>query len=34
MAVTPRLPYPAGLLDIHFVHEAMADEQIRAFLES
>jgi mannitol 2-dehydrogenase len=27
------IAYPAGLLDIHFVHEAMADEQIRAFLE-
>ena len=26
------IAYPAGLLDIHFVHEAMADEQIRAFL--
>jgi mannitol 2-dehydrogenase len=28
------IAYPAGLLDIHFVHEAMADEQIRAFLEA
>jgi mannitol 2-dehydrogenase len=27
------IAYPAGLLDIHFVHEAMEDEQIRAFLE-
>jgi mannitol 2-dehydrogenase len=27
------IAYPAGLLDIHFVHEAMADEQIHAFLE-
>ncbi len=27
------IAYPAGLLDIHFVHEAMADDQIRAFLE-
>src|ERR1700727_3708485 len=27
------IAYPAGLLAIHFVHEAMADEQIRAFLE-
>jgi mannitol 2-dehydrogenase len=27
------IAYPAGLLDIHFVHEAMADGQIRAFLE-
>jgi mannitol 2-dehydrogenase len=27
------IAYPSGLLDIHFVHEAMADEQIRAFLE-
>jgi mannitol 2-dehydrogenase len=27
------IAYPAGLLDIHFVHEAMADEQIRAFLK-
>ena len=27
------IAYPAGLLDIHFVHEAMADEQIGAFLE-
>src|SRR5271156_2647003 len=27
------IAYPAALLDIHFVHEAMADEQIRAFLE-
>jgi mannitol 2-dehydrogenase len=28
------IAYPAGLLDIHFVHEAMADEQIAAFLET
>jgi mannitol 2-dehydrogenase len=28
------IAYPAGLLDIHFVHEAMADQQIRAFLET
>jgi mannitol 2-dehydrogenase len=28
------IAYPAGLLDIHFVHEAMEDEQIRAFLET
>ena len=27
------IAYPAGLLDIHFVHEAMEDSQIRAFLE-
>jgi mannitol 2-dehydrogenase len=27
------IAYPAGLLDIHFVHEAMADSQIAAFLE-
>jgi mannitol 2-dehydrogenase len=27
------IAYSAGLLDIHFVHEAMEDEQIRAFLE-
>jgi mannitol 2-dehydrogenase len=27
------IAYPAGLLDIHFVHEAMADQQICAFLE-
>ncbi|MDT0681887.1 mannitol dehydrogenase family protein [Roseicyclus sp. F158] len=26
------IAYPAGLLGIHFVHEAMEDEQIRAFL--
>jgi mannitol 2-dehydrogenase len=26
------IAYPAGLLDIHFVHEAMGDEQIQAFL--
>ncbi|HVP99323.1 MAG TPA: mannitol dehydrogenase family protein [Roseiarcus sp.] len=26
------IAYPAGLLDIHFVHEAMADQQISAFL--
>lgn len=26
------IAYPAGLLDIHFVHEAMEDPQIRAFL--
>jgi mannitol 2-dehydrogenase len=27
------IAYPAGLLDVHFVHEAMEDKQIRAFLE-
>jgi mannitol 2-dehydrogenase len=27
------IAYPAGLLDIHFVHEAMAEPLIRAFLE-
>jgi mannitol 2-dehydrogenase len=27
------IAYPAGLLDIHFVHEAMEDAQILAFLE-
>ncbi|MDQ7263755.1 mannitol dehydrogenase family protein [Paracoccus sp. PS-1] len=27
------IAYPAGMLDIHFVHEAMADAQVRAFLE-
>jgi mannitol 2-dehydrogenase len=27
------IAYPAGLLDIHFVHDAMADKQIGAFLE-
>ena len=27
------IAYPAGLLDIHFVHEAMADNRSRAFLE-
>jgi mannitol 2-dehydrogenase len=27
------IAYPAALLDIHFVHEAMEDPQIRAFLE-
>jgi mannitol 2-dehydrogenase len=27
------IAYPAGLLDIHFVHEAMEHPQIRAFLE-
>jgi mannitol 2-dehydrogenase len=27
------IAYPAGLLDIHFVHEAMADGQIAAFLD-
>lgn len=27
------IAYPAGLLDIHFVHEAMADAQVRAFLQ-
>ena len=26
------IAYPAGLLDIHFVHEAMEDAQVRAFL--
>jgi mannitol 2-dehydrogenase len=28
------IAYPAGLLDIHFVHEAMEDGQIAAFLET
>jgi mannitol 2-dehydrogenase len=28
------IAYPAGLLDIHFVHEAMEDAQISAFLET
>ena len=28
------IAYPAGLLDIHFVHEAMADRQIAAFLKA
>jgi mannitol 2-dehydrogenase len=28
------IAYPAGLLDIHYVHEAMADGQISAFLET
>ncbi len=28
------IAYPAGLLDIHFVHEAMEDAQIRAFLKA
>jgi mannitol 2-dehydrogenase len=28
------IAYPAGLLDIHFVHEAMQDKQIAAFLEA
>ena len=27
------IAYPAGLLDIHFVHEAMEDRQISAFLD-
>ncbi len=27
------IAYPAALLDIHFVHEAMADRQIAAFLD-
>jgi mannitol 2-dehydrogenase len=27
------IAYPAGLLDIHFVHDAMADPQVRGFLE-
>jgi len=27
------IAYPAGLLDIHFVHEAMAEPLIKAFLE-
>jgi mannitol 2-dehydrogenase len=27
------IAYPAALLDIHFVHEAMEDSQIRGFLE-
>lgn len=26
------IAYPAGLLDIHFVHEAMADDLVRGFL--
>src|SRR5690606_19740358 len=26
------IAYPAGLLDIHFVHEAMADPLVRGFL--
>jgi mannitol 2-dehydrogenase len=28
------IAYPAGILDIHFVHEAMEDPQITAFLET
>ena len=28
------IAYPAGLLDIHFVHEAMEDKQIAEFLET
>jgi mannitol 2-dehydrogenase len=28
------IAYPAGVLDIHFVHEAMEDRQIAAFLET
>jgi mannitol 2-dehydrogenase len=28
------IAYPAGLLDIHFVHEAMEDRQIASFLET
>ena len=28
------IAYPAGLLDIHFVHEAMQDAQIATFLET
>ena len=28
------IAYPAGLLDIHFAHEAMEDAQISAFLEA
>jgi len=28
------IAYPAGLLDIHFVHEAMEDRQIATFLEA
>jgi mannitol 2-dehydrogenase len=28
------IAYPAGILDIHFVHEAMEDRQIAAFLET
>ncbi|MDB6182364.1 mannitol dehydrogenase family protein [Paracoccus fistulariae] len=27
------IAYPAGLMDIHFVHEAMENELVRAFLE-
>jgi len=28
------IAYPSGLLDIHFVHEALEDAQIRAFLDA
>jgi mannitol 2-dehydrogenase len=28
------IAYPAGILDIHFVHEAMEDQQIATFLET
>ena len=28
------IAYPAGLLDIHFVHEALEDKQIASFLET
>ena len=28
------IAYPAGLLDIHFVHEAMEDKQIAEFVET
>src|SRR5271157_5055279 len=28
------IAYPAGLLDIHFAHEAMEDAQIATFLET
>jgi mannitol 2-dehydrogenase len=28
------IAYPAGILDIHFVHEAMEDRQIETFLET
>ena len=28
------IAYPAGILDVHFVHEAMEDQQISTFLET
>jgi mannitol 2-dehydrogenase len=28
------IAYPAGILDVHFVHEAMEDQQIATFLET